>query len=128
MLTTVCCLEEVSALISKLKWFRFSNFSVMIKFKIYVGWAGIAERPLNKWVSPRISLFAIDPVDGQVQLVICPLRALIRFWSFRQKVFIPAKLLIFYGLVTFLVSLTQYLIFYPGVPMYLRPTNRFYQS
>ena len=57
----------------------------MIKFKIYVGWAGIAERPLNKWVSPRISLFAIDLVEGQVQLVICPLRALIRFLVIKTK-------------------------------------------
>ena len=38
-------------------------------------------------------MFAIDPVEGQDRLVLCPLRAFNRFWSLRQKGIIPAKLI-----------------------------------
>ena len=93
MLATGRRLEDVSALISDWERIVISEDSYMIKFRFYDGWTGKAERPLDNWVSPRITLFAIDPVEGQDREVLCPLHAFNRFWSLRQKGIIPAKLI-----------------------------------
>ena len=73
--TTYRRLEEASALISIWYCFDFSNFSLPDQMQSYDGWTGKAERPLAKWVSPRLTLFAVDPVEGQDREVLCPLRA-----------------------------------------------------
>ena len=73
--TTYRRLEVASALISIWFCFDFSIFSLPDQMQIYDGWTGKAPRPLAKWVSPRLTLFAVDPVEGQDREVLCPLRA-----------------------------------------------------
>ena len=129
MLATGRRLEDVSTLTPN--WVRIDlpNSSYIIRFNFYDSWTGKAERPLDDWESPRITLLAIDPVDNNDQVVLCPLRAFNCFWSLRQRRIFPADLDKFlwgcnpvslsYAVNNLLLCVQKH--FYPGMPMHLRP-------
>ena len=90
----------------------------MIKIQSYDGWTGKAERPLAKWLSPRLTL--LQYIQWKVRTgKSYALSVSFSFWSLIQKGSIPAKLILFYGCVTFFslsYSINNLLPWSPHVP------------